>query len=140
MPMRGIKVVEACSNIAGPVTGTIFGDLGAEEGEVHHDDVFGGLHLVPHERRGWSVLFRPVDNLEQGFAHHAVVLAGEVDALLDLGAVDLDEPFAGYLVGELGNVIVGEATLPRNSSSLPISEILQNMSLRLPATVISSTG
>jgi crotonobetainyl-CoA:carnitine CoA-transferase CaiB-like acyl-CoA transferase len=30
MPMSGIKVVEACSNIAGPVTGTIFGDLGAE--------------------------------------------------------------------------------------------------------------
>src|SRR5260370_26560740 len=36
--------------------------------------------------------------------------------------------------------IVGEATLPRNSRSLPISEMLQNMSLRLPATVISSTG
>lgn len=36
--------------------------------------------------------------------------------------------------------IVGEATLPRNSKSLPISEILQNISLRLPATVISSTG
>ncbi len=36
--------------------------------------------------------------------------------------------------------IVGEATLPRNSRSLAISEILQNMSLRLPATVISSTG
>jgi crotonobetainyl-CoA:carnitine CoA-transferase CaiB-like acyl-CoA transferase len=30
MPMSSIKVVEACSNIAGPVTGTIFGDLGAE--------------------------------------------------------------------------------------------------------------
>ena len=30
MPMTGIKVVEACSNIAGTVTGTIFGDLGAE--------------------------------------------------------------------------------------------------------------
>ena len=30
MPMSGIKVVEACSNIAGPLTGTIFGDLGAD--------------------------------------------------------------------------------------------------------------
>jgi hypothetical protein len=36
--------------------------------------------------------------------------------------------------------IVGEATLPRNSRSFAISEMLQKMSLRLPATVISSTG
>jgi hypothetical protein len=36
--------------------------------------------------------------------------------------------------------MVGEATLPRNSRSVPISEMLQKMSLRLPATVISSTG
>ncbi|MEH2480043.1 crotonobetainyl-CoA:carnitine CoA-transferase CaiB-like acyl-CoA transferase [Nitrobacteraceae bacterium AZCC 2146] len=30
MPLTGIKVVEACSHVAGPVTGTIFGDLGAD--------------------------------------------------------------------------------------------------------------
>jgi hypothetical protein len=36
--------------------------------------------------------------------------------------------------------IVGEAMAPRNSRSLPISAILKNMSFRLPATVISSTG
>jgi crotonobetainyl-CoA:carnitine CoA-transferase CaiB-like acyl-CoA transferase len=30
MPLTGIKVIEACSHVAGPVTGTIFGDLGAD--------------------------------------------------------------------------------------------------------------
>src|ERR1700734_1624174 len=34
--------------------------------------------------------------------------------------------------------IVGAATEPRNSRSLAISEILKNISFRLPATVISS--
>jgi hypothetical protein len=36
--------------------------------------------------------------------------------------------------------IVGEAMAPRNSRSLPISAMLKNMSFKLPATVISSTG
>jgi hypothetical protein len=36
--------------------------------------------------------------------------------------------------------IVGDAMAPRNSRSLPISAMLKNMSFRLPATVISSTG
>src|SRR5450755_2506243 len=36
--------------------------------------------------------------------------------------------------------MVGQAMAPRNSRSLAISEILKNISLRLPATVISSTG
>src|ERR1700722_393947 len=36
--------------------------------------------------------------------------------------------------------IVGAATEPRNSRSLGISEMLKNISFRLPATVISSTG
>src|SRR5216683_3188260 len=36
--------------------------------------------------------------------------------------------------------MVGEATEPRNSRSFAISEIWKNISLRFPATVISSTG
>src|SRR5258708_9804248 len=47
MPMTGIKVVEACSNIAGPVTGTIFGDLGAEVVKIEKPS--GG-----DDARGWS--------------------------------------------------------------------------------------
>jgi formyl-CoA transferase len=47
MPMTGIKVVEACSNIAGPVTGTIFGDLGAEVIKIEKPK--GG-----DDARGWS--------------------------------------------------------------------------------------
>jgi hypothetical protein len=35
---------------------------------------------------------------------------------------------------------VGAATAPRNSKSLPISEMLTSMSFKFPATVISSTG
>jgi formyl-CoA transferase len=45
--MSGIKVVEACSNIAGPVTGTIFGDLGAEVVKIEKPN--GG-----DDARGWS--------------------------------------------------------------------------------------
>jgi crotonobetainyl-CoA:carnitine CoA-transferase CaiB-like acyl-CoA transferase len=30
MPFAGLTVIEACSNLSGPVAGTIFGDLGAE--------------------------------------------------------------------------------------------------------------
>ena len=47
MPMSGIKVVEACSNIAGPVTGTIFGDLGADVIKIEKPN--GG-----DDARGWS--------------------------------------------------------------------------------------
>jgi crotonobetainyl-CoA:carnitine CoA-transferase CaiB-like acyl-CoA transferase len=47
MPMSGIKVVEACSNIAGPVTGTIFGDLGAEVIKIEKPN--GG-----DDARSWS--------------------------------------------------------------------------------------
>jgi crotonobetainyl-CoA:carnitine CoA-transferase CaiB-like acyl-CoA transferase len=47
MPMSGIKVVEACSNIAGPVTGTIFGDLGADVIKI--EKPVGG-----DDARGWS--------------------------------------------------------------------------------------
>ena len=47
MPMSGIKVVEACSNIAGPVTGTIFGDLGANVIKIEKPN--GG-----DDARGWS--------------------------------------------------------------------------------------
>ena len=47
MPKRGNKVVEACSNIAGPVTGTIFGDLGAEVIKIEKPN--GG-----DDARGWS--------------------------------------------------------------------------------------
>src|SRR5581483_11851968 len=36
--------------------------------------------------------------------------------------------------------MVGAATEPRNSRSFPISVMLQNMSFKFPATVISSTG
>src|SRR5881396_1350583 len=36
--------------------------------------------------------------------------------------------------------MVGEATAPRNSRSLAISEIFRNISFKLPPTVISSTG
>jgi crotonobetainyl-CoA:carnitine CoA-transferase CaiB-like acyl-CoA transferase len=47
MPMNGVKVVEACSNIAGPVTGTIFGDLGAEVIKIEKPN--GG-----DDARAWS--------------------------------------------------------------------------------------
>jgi crotonobetainyl-CoA:carnitine CoA-transferase CaiB-like acyl-CoA transferase len=47
MPMHGIKVVEACSNIAGPVTGTIFGDMGAEVVKIEKPN--GG-----DDARAWS--------------------------------------------------------------------------------------
>src|SRR5258706_6001969 len=47
MPMSGITVVEACSNIAGPVTGTIFGDLGADVIKIEKPN--GG-----DDARGWS--------------------------------------------------------------------------------------
>jgi hypothetical protein len=36
----------------------------------------------------------PIDDLEQALAHHAIVLAREVHALLDARAVHLDETFA----------------------------------------------
>jgi crotonobetainyl-CoA:carnitine CoA-transferase CaiB-like acyl-CoA transferase len=45
--MTGIKVVEACSNIAGPVTGTIFGDLGADVIKIEKPN--GG-----DDARAWS--------------------------------------------------------------------------------------
>jgi formyl-CoA transferase len=47
MTLSGIKVVEACSNIAGPVTGTIFGDLGAEVIKIEKPN--GG-----DDARAWS--------------------------------------------------------------------------------------
>ena len=47
MPLTGTKVIEACSNLAGPVTGTIFGDLGADVIKVEKPN--GG-----DDARGWA--------------------------------------------------------------------------------------
>jgi formyl-CoA transferase len=47
MPLTGIKVIEVCSNLAGPVTGTIFGDLGADVIKVEKSN--GG-----DDARGWT--------------------------------------------------------------------------------------
>ena len=47
MPLTGTKVIEACSNLAGPVTGTIFGDLGADVIKLENPN--GG-----DDARGWA--------------------------------------------------------------------------------------
>lgn len=47
MPLTGYRVIEACSNLAGPVCGTIFGDLGAEVVKVEKPN--GG-----DDARAWS--------------------------------------------------------------------------------------
>jgi len=47
MPLTGTKVIEACSNLAGPVTGTIFGDLGADVIKIEKPN--GG-----DDARGWA--------------------------------------------------------------------------------------
>jgi formyl-CoA transferase len=47
MPLTGMKVIEVCSNLAGPVTGTIFGDLGADVIKVEKSN--GG-----DDARGWA--------------------------------------------------------------------------------------
>jgi crotonobetainyl-CoA:carnitine CoA-transferase CaiB-like acyl-CoA transferase len=46
-PLAGTKVIEACSNLAGPVTGTIFGDLGADVIKIEKPN--GG-----DDARGWA--------------------------------------------------------------------------------------
>ncbi len=50
MPLTGMKVIEVCSNLAGPVTGTIFGDLGADVIKVEKSN--GG-----DDARGWAPLW-----------------------------------------------------------------------------------
>ena len=47
MPLTGMRVIEVCSNLAGPVTGTIFGDLGADVIKVEKSN--GG-----DDARGWA--------------------------------------------------------------------------------------
>jgi crotonobetainyl-CoA:carnitine CoA-transferase CaiB-like acyl-CoA transferase len=66
MPMSGIKVVEACSNIAGPVTGTIFGDLGAAVIKIEKpnggDDARGWFPPVLH---GMGARFQAINRNKQ---------------------------------------------------------------------------
>jgi crotonobetainyl-CoA:carnitine CoA-transferase CaiB-like acyl-CoA transferase len=50
MPLTGMRVIEVCSNLAGPVTGTIFGDLGADVIKVEKSN--GG-----DDARGWAPLW-----------------------------------------------------------------------------------
>jgi crotonobetainyl-CoA:carnitine CoA-transferase CaiB-like acyl-CoA transferase len=50
MPLTGMKVIEVCSNLAGPVAGTIFGDLGADVIKVEKAN--GG-----DDARGWTPLW-----------------------------------------------------------------------------------
>jgi crotonobetainyl-CoA:carnitine CoA-transferase CaiB-like acyl-CoA transferase len=50
MPLTGMRVIEVCSNLAGPVTGTIFGDLGAHVIKVEKAN--GG-----DDARGWAPLW-----------------------------------------------------------------------------------
>src|SRR5580658_3263051 len=62
MPLAGLKVVEACSNISGPLVGTILGDLGAHvvkiEKPVLGDDVRG---WSPPDWNGISARFRAIN-------------------------------------------------------------------------------
>lgn len=62
MPLTGLKVVEACSNISGPLVGTILGDLGAHvvkiEKPVLGDDVRG---WSPPDWNGISARFRAIN-------------------------------------------------------------------------------
>lgn len=62
MPLKGIKVIEACSNISGPVAGTIFGDLGADVIKIEKpdfgDDVRG---WAPPDWNGMSARFRAIN-------------------------------------------------------------------------------
>jgi hypothetical protein len=81
---------------------------------AHHDDVLGGFDAVSGERLGDADgrgLRIPVDDLEKLLAHHTVVLAGEVETLLDLHSVDVDERLASDLVRDLGDVPTREAGL-----------------------------
>ena len=58
MPLTGMRVIEVCSNLAGPVTGTIFGDLGADVIKVEKsnggDDARGWAPFVERSRRAVS--------------------------------------------------------------------------------------
>ena len=51
MPLTGMRVIEVCSNLAGPVTGTIFGDLGADVIKVEKSNGGGD------DARGWAPLW-----------------------------------------------------------------------------------
>jgi hypothetical protein len=89
-------------------------------------DHFARSHHEPHDRfasfavaptgsglsfaRGCSVRI-PVYDLEKLLAHHAVVLAGEVEALLDLKAVGLHHSLPLDLLRNFCHVLVGKATL-----------------------------
>ncbi|HET6971861.1 MAG TPA: CoA transferase [Phenylobacterium sp.] len=67
--MTGLRVIELCSNIAGPVAGTIFGDLGADVVKVERpeggDDVRG---WAPPLWNGISARFRAVNRNKRSIA------------------------------------------------------------------------
>ena len=62
MPLTGYKVIEACSNLAGPVCGTIFGDLGADVVKIEKpqggDDARG---WAPPEWHGMGASFQAIN-------------------------------------------------------------------------------
>lgn len=70
------------------------------------DDVLRGLVHVAIERRlvARVVFLFPVDDFEQTRPHHAVVLAGELHAFFELGAVGFDKCLAFNFERELGDV------------------------------------
>lgn len=88
----------------------VVGDLGAKQCEVHHDDILGGVDKVFASGPG-SPLPGSIDDFEKRLTHQAVIVAGEIHALFDAGAVGLDEAFPRYLIGDLGGVVVGEAAI-----------------------------
>ena len=62
LPLDGLKVIEVCSNIAGPVAGTILGDMGADVIKIERpkagDDV---RSWTPPDWNGISARFRAVN-------------------------------------------------------------------------------
>ena len=62
MPFEGLRVIEACSNLSGPTTGTICGDLGADVIKVEKSG--GGddaRRFAPPYLNGMSASFRAIN-------------------------------------------------------------------------------
>lgn len=60
-PLEGIRVIEACSNLAGPVTGTIFGDMGAEVVKIEKTSGDDARHFAPPRIGDLGATFQAVN-------------------------------------------------------------------------------
>ena len=80
LPFEGLRVIEACANVAGPVAGTILGDMGAEVIKIEKPQGDDARGFAPPFLKGLGATFQSLNRNKRSVVLD-FRLPGDVEAL-----------------------------------------------------------